>query len=448
METKRSLEETSWKEIRHRVIEVNPEFAQCIDEVSPSENYPLFKATYFYGDQLVIRGKSYLPTPSGHLAPMTDPEISDYIREHLSYNLYSNPVSLLLSKSLELFLPLEDNMISLYGLMPIKPGVISGTWRVLNPTHTNHPSFLWNMTAGSRSIFMLPKISDSRSHHKLQKEFGIRSEVPNSLLDHWQIFREIANSSEISESDPWKMEVIFFSRKWFEHLKDSAWKGFYNYLLDKAFNGSEYLRNQFVWDLVFSIIRKTKNIKPHAYIADIVKNLLSIGVGGVPGFAPALNNEQAPIKTIQKAYIDIYKLKEYCPVILQPTLFSMDPAISRSVYYLLNFPMSIEFSPKTNMKISNIADLCMIRNLLTTYLNEISSNKLNISETPYYAVCMQIEYKLFHSNSEQYYEIFDTSKIPTEDPSFLTSLIENNENTKFPHDSSVIKGGCIRIQKK
>lgn len=447
MEPIRELKELSWKEARKLVSSVNPELAECIDGINPSKDYRLFKATYLYGDQLVVCGESHLPTPSGELAPMRSSEISDYIKEHLSYNFFSNPANILLSKSLELFLPSEERAISLFGIMPVKPGLVSGTWRVLNPKNSNHPSFLWNMTAGARSIFMLPKISDTRSHYKIQKELGIQAEAPKNLLDHWEVFKQIANSPEEMRGKPWKMEILFFSKKWFDHLKDDAWKGFYNYLLDQAFSGSEFWRNQFVWDLVFSLIRKSKNIKPHAYIADIVKNLYAISAGGTPGFAPALDNEQAPVQLIQQVYTDVYKIKEYCPVILQPTLFSMDKKETRPVYYLLNFPTAIEFSPKTNMKVSNVADLCMVRNLLSIYKNEISSSNMKISSTPYYRASLEVEYKLFHSSADQYYEIYDTQNIPIEDAAFTKSLTKNSHN-KFPHDSSIMKGGCVRIKLK
>jgi hypothetical protein len=151
-----------------------------------------------------------------------------------------------------------------------------------------------------------------------------------------------------------------------------------------------------------------------------------------------------PASTIQEAYLKIYGIKEYHPTILQPTLFTMDKKISYPVYYLLNFQMATEFSPKSNMKVSNIADLCMIRNLISIYQSEISSNELNVQGTPYYEASKQVEFKLFHSNSAKYHEIFSTKNIPVEDPKLLKPL-NKNTHSKFPHDSSVIKGGCIRI---
>jgi hypothetical protein len=63
LEKVRELKEVSWKDARGQIQSVNPSLAREIDKLSPSKDYPLFKATYLYGDLLVVAGKSYLPTP-------------------------------------------------------------------------------------------------------------------------------------------------------------------------------------------------------------------------------------------------------------------------------------------------------------------------------------------------------------------------------------------------
>ena len=142
-------------------------------------------------------------------------------------------------------------------------------------------------------------------------------------------------------------------------------------------------------------------------------------------------------------------MKDYIPTIIQPAWLSRNREFLQPVYYSLSFPTAIEFSPKTNLKTSNITDLCMIRSLMTTYLNEISSNKLNIAGTPYYKIEKEIEFNYFHSDTDigQYHEIKNTALIPSEDPSFLKTLVET-KNKSFPHDSPLIKGGCIKIELK
>ena len=65
--------------------------------------------------------------------------------------------------------------------------------------------------------------------------------------------------------------------------------------------------------VVFSLIQTHKNIKPPAYITNIVKHLLAISVGALPGFRPAVNDAMAPVKKIQEIYIDHYNLKKHLP---------------------------------------------------------------------------------------------------------------------------------------
>jgi hypothetical protein len=48
------------------------------------------------------------------------------------------------------------------------------------------------MTAGARSIFMLPGISKTDSHNKLMQKLGLNLDVVQSLIEHWNIFKNIA----------------------------------------------------------------------------------------------------------------------------------------------------------------------------------------------------------------------------------------------------------------
>ncbi len=57
---------------------------------------------------------------------------------------------------------------------------------------------------------MLPKISETNSHNKLAQAFHLSNPSPRSLLDHWNIFREIANHPSLG--DPWTAEILFFQK--------------------------------------------------------------------------------------------------------------------------------------------------------------------------------------------------------------------------------------------
>jgi hypothetical protein len=148
------IEELSWENVRSDILKINPEFVDAVDKVGPDKKHTVFKIRYYYGDEILKRAVFHVPNEQGRLVPITDSSILPHIRESLGYNLGSNPVMMLLNNALEIFLPLEDRTISMNSL--VAPGRIVGTYRLLTDTPiSHHPAFVWDMTAGARSIFLL-----------------------------------------------------------------------------------------------------------------------------------------------------------------------------------------------------------------------------------------------------------------------------------------------------
>lgn len=280
-----------WKDIRDKLKPLNPEIVEIIDQISPDQKYPLYRATYPYGFKILKNGKLHIPTEFGFKA-IDDPSVPQSVSKDLMYNAGTNPVSIILKNSAEIYLERDSHTIPLYGIIP--PGKIFSTWRVLNPNKTHAPAFIWEMTSGARSVFMLPKISEAARHNKIKKEFKISCDKPNSLSKHWNIFKEIANSNTIEE--PWNCEFLFFSKNWFKNLDSPDWITLQKYLLKTAWTNSEYLRNLFTWNSVYSVIQETLGIKPNPYVADIAKHLISMVAGEMPGFAPVDDNSAAPVR--------------------------------------------------------------------------------------------------------------------------------------------------------
>lgn len=435
------MEELTWDQVRDDVMKVNPEFAAVVDRLSPSKEYTVFKATYPYGSEILKRGDLYVPNKEGELVSLKHHSISSHIRDSLDYNLDSNPVTLVLHNTLELFANLHDRTIPLYGLIP--SGKLFGLWRIMSPNKSHQPRFIWDMTAGARSIFMLPRISEVERHKKLKKVFHVSAEAPNKLMDHWQVFREISNHSNFHE--PWNSVVLFFSKKWFEHLNEYSWLDFNRYLLKTVWEGSEFWRNEFFWDLIFSIIQKIKDIKPSPYVMDTVKYLFAIGTGDLPGFAPAIDSSAAPIKGIQEAYLDVYNLKKYTPIIMQPILFDLHNRQHRPIYYSLQFPNAVELGHKFRNRSSAITDLYEVKSLINKYLRELVSGQFKVEETPLYDFIKMGTYDYFHNNVGHYHGIKENKEIPVEDDNFLFN--SRNGNDEFPITSSFVQG-CIRISQK
>lgn len=436
------IKKVTWKEVRHEVHKLNPSFAQLVDELNPSDDYFFVKATYPYGAPVLKQAVLMLPNDNGEIVPITDSSIDPKIRAVLDYNLNSNPVSMVLKNTFEIFLPLEDRTIPLNGL--IKPGATFGTFRVLHPNGSHQPKFLWNMTAGARSIFMLPKITEQKKHFILKKKYSLTAEAPRTLMHNWEVFRQIASHPEFSQ--PWDAQILYFSKSWFEHLDDKAWFAFYYYFHRAMWGGTEFHRNQPIWNLIFSIILKDYQGKPSAYITDTVKYLINVGIGAQPGFSPARDNMSGPIEGLQKVYIEDYGIRNYPPIIMQPNMFNLSDALSPPVYYSLQFPTAIEFGLSSRARSSHVSDLHEIRSLLVRYTQELLSDKFNILGTPVYDLFKQTDYDYFHNNTELHSGMRSATEMPADDKNLLTTVNGKIYDT-FPDMCSFVKG-CIRISHK
>lgn len=436
---KGNFEKLSWRQVRQDVAKVNAEFTKIIDEISPNDKHWIAKVTYPYGSLVMQKSVLMLPNKAGDIVPITDPTIDSSIQEGLGYNLNSNPVSIVLNNTFEIFLPLEDRTIPLSGL--IYPGTAFGAWRVLNPKRPEQPAFLWDMTTGARSVFMLPKITEFKKHMQLKKTYNLTVDVPHSLMEHWEIFKQLANYPSFPQ--PWNAEILYFSHQWFKHLNDNRWKPFYYYFHDSAWGGSELWRNQFIWDIIFSLILKNYETRLNADVMDTTKNLLYMGVGALPGFAPVRDNSAGPFEEIQRIYSKEYELRNYPPIIMQPALFNMYDKKTHPVYYSLQFPSAAEFKPSSRTRMSIISDLHEIRSLMNRCKHELLSDKFNLKGTSMSELFYRVQYDYFHNGVELHSGMRNSVEMAREDKALITTL-DGHLHDAFPDTCSFVKG-CIRL---
>lgn len=435
------MQKIFWADIKSQVEKVNPTFAKLIDERSPGQDFYFYKATYPYGAPVLNKAVLMIPNQTGEVVPITDASIASTIKEDLGYNLNSNPVSMILSNSFEIFLPLENSTIPLNGVM--RPGRLFGAYRILNK-NSYQPKFIWEMTAGARSIFMLPKISEENRHYKLQKAFDI-GETPKKLMDQWEIFRSLANHPDFPQD--WSAEILFFPKQWFDYLDDPDWMPFYYSFYRRMWEATEFGRNTPIWNLIFSIILQEFQGKASSYISETVKYLMYIATGAQPGFAPVTDNIAAPIRGIQQVYYDIYGLTKYPLIIMTPAFFNLDDPQSLPIYYSLQFPTATEFGKSTRMRNSFVDDLQEIKSLLVRCGKEILSDRFNVDNTPLQKAFQIIEFCCFHSIKELRSHMKNSLEIMQSDVRFSNNL----EGGKFPDFLSQkipFMSGGIRISHK
>lgn len=429
--------ELTWEQVRKEVKQINPELFAAIEKVSPDKTHTIYEASYPYGTEILQRAKFYLPNKAGKIVPIDDPSIDMKIQNALSYNMKSNPVMMSLDNALELFLPLGDHIIP-FGNLYTK-GRLFGAYRILNNLHCSHHAvFIWQMTAGARSVFMLAKISDAEKYKKLRKEFSLCIDKPRGFADHFELFREISEHSNFNKS--WNVRVLLFSKSWFEHLGSDTWMPFNNYLLQLVFNNTDYQRNIDFWNVAFPLI--LGDMRPKPFAAGVAKQLLAVGSGAVSGFAAALDNSAAPISELQRVCVDIYGI-DYAPIIMQPTSFQLHKNY-RPVYLPLKSYCTLACLSKSRERDNFSNDIYEIRQVLNAYIKGIIYGNFNLERTPFYEVAYKINFEYIHDDMEANW----TKKgaiLPAFDPTFIASTPYSK--MKFPVNSSFFNG-CVCISKK
>lgn len=436
-----ALQELTWNDVRKRVNVINPTLAKIIDKIDPDSSHTLFYAKYPYGSQILINGKMFLPNDMGELIPFEDPNISINIKNKIGYNLGTNPMSLVLSKTLDLFINLEDR-IALYGI--IEEGRIFGTWQVFDNKAKGDmvytPIPLWDLTAGGRSVFMLPKITEVAAFSKIRREFDLKSEPPKNLKDHWQIFKEIANHPTFGQS--WDTELLFFSKKWIESIHDPAWHELKTYISDIAWGGSEFWRNQFCWELTFSRIQSRRGIRPCPYATDIANHLLGMSIGAVPGFQALVDNRIAPVDGLMKVFEEIYGSR-YAPIIIGPATFNVFAPETQPVFYSFQYHTALKLSQKSSNRSSTVTDMYNIRALLNKYIDDIQNSELSIEGTVLYEIAKKVKFNFYHYSAEEHNKMINSNELYEVNQMFQNAIEQSSKKT-FPKNAPFLNG-CIEV---
>src|SRR3990167_1558640 len=198
-----SLQKLTWDSCRERVYAVSAPLATIIDALSPGEDMPLWQVSYPYGAE-VDDGQFYYPHEN-KLALLTDAHLPKELKADFSYAGLETPAGVMLRNSIELFIETPDRVIPHAVFMP---GDVFALWKWLDPQAVVHPTPLMCGTAGARSIFMLPNISDLAAHKKLRQDFNVRQSPPNQLMDQWSLFTALAKHSAAAAT--WRAEAILF----------------------------------------------------------------------------------------------------------------------------------------------------------------------------------------------------------------------------------------------
>lgn len=431
-----SFQEVSWESVADAVKKVNPRLHEIICDIDPGPEYRLYVGEYPYGVEILKYGKFQVPVPGYGMLPLRDDRVSKQIRQDLSYNIETNPVSLVLKNCVEVFLdkPVASNPIIFFRATE---GNVFGLTRVIYD-RPFQPAYLWNISSGMRSVYMLPKISQTKKYKRLRSELNIDVIAPNSIQDHWDIFRKISSQNL---EEVWSSKVLYFSGKWFEKLDDKAWHELRSYLWESTGRAFASVGNFFIWDIVFSSILRSRNIRPSLYVSNSVKYLCQIGAGLVPALEPYVNEMFMPCGLIQKVFVEVYGLGNYCPTLMGPAYFNLYDKNSIVYYSLQN--SNIFDTPKKKDGSSFVSYLYEIQSLYNKYKDEVLRDALNLGGTRLHDFFRNGQMQGCHPSFKKYSILKSTDFLFENDPRFSYSPYKKTNNEVAAH-SSLFKG-CFRF---
>lgn len=431
------LKKYTWGEVRQEVAKLQPEFAKQIDALSPGDDHVIYKARYPFGADILQNGVLYVPIENEQeqTVPITDNRVDKEVREALFASRVM-PMAIPLNRSVELYMSVNDRNLP---FSIAKPGKIMGLWGIQKDEISEFTKTVWNITAGGRAIHVLPKISDIKKFRRLKERFALPMEAPQSLDDHWQIIKGIANSKEFEEE--WYVDMLFFSEKWLDHLDDPAWESFDLHLFKLLWASNAHLRRQTVFYIEFSEACLQANSKPDPYIIETTRHLFNTAFGAVPSYTFAHNNQLLPLVGIQRALDEVYQLS-YAPSIV--TLDYLNPQIkSQALYYSLQVPTLSSILPKIRKSSTKLLDLYNIQGLLKRSLKLMVENTPEGQNALISKVGDTVRFDCFHAEPGDYRDIKYVEDIAEEDK--VIEQEEKHYGKNFCSTSAFLRG-CIRVK--
>ena len=427
-----SLKICEWKDVNKELVTVNPQLSKLIDNLNPPSHFKLLRVPYPFGATVMDSQQLYAVD-----AHFNEVLLNDLLPKTLADQAV--PLMISLNKASEISLETCERRMPFH---LIAQGEVLYSPDFFNQNETLGFNLPWKISSGARSIFMLPKVTDTNGHRRLYTQFRVQMQPPQSLWQHHKIFSQIAKASS-GEGDDWCSEMIIFTRPWFDEKNNSVdWQIFKNYLLQSNHPMRAYYRQQTIFKLFWSMLMPrlaSRYTKLRPYLVDTVNHLLSIASGTIPGFQAAGSSEMmAPIKRLERAYTEVYGLKEYLPIIMQPTYINANDK-KMPCYYSLTLPTVLEsyLGPRT---IPNV--IHELRDLKYTFeLFKESLQKENLLTTD--SCFSALDYSYFHLHALDQSNIRVTGSMPKADH-FLTATAGEYKDRVFPAASPFIRG-CVRM---
>ena len=273
--------------------------------------------------------------------PIRHNSVNKEVQNILNYN--DMPLFLTLHNDNEVFLDTGKRIIP---LNLFHKGHLSGVYEAMDFITNLKSKPIWSYASGSRTIMMLPKITDRTGLKRLRALYHIPSTVQvKHLSNHWELFKYIAQSKQFDQK--WHNTLLFFGKKWLAQNDSSPeWRKFREYLITQSWHEAHMVIDKIKFSLSwekFAEAISLRRLQPSHYLIDQMKHIISIAAGNYPAFRPVgTSQESAPIAGLQKAFVDVYALRNYLPTILNVCSLRDQYLNPQYVYYSLAFSTVLE----------------------------------------------------------------------------------------------------------
>lgn len=414
----RFIQVLSYSEARSSLNKVNPGLCKEIDALSVDDSYAILKVRYNYGDLLLNKSLFYVPDAQGNLIYRNAPECEKIVHDLLDYPS-PTPMMIPLNGVMEVFI---DHFKRPMPLVLGKAGHIFALTAVLEPECIIESLDYWSVSAGARSVLMLPKISHNTNHFRLCKTLGIKVKSPDSVHEHFNIFKAINKA----QKDPWTIDVLVFTKKWFADRDSISWRVFREYLFKIVWRNSYYgtivdLCNMFISE-------QTPKFKPSSDLLNTLHHVIAIAQSEKWGYRMAKDDISLPLSIIQQAYINNYKLQDYSPEIMIPGYLSDENLI----YYSLSYPNKFDFSHVQNKTVSRHDELMKLLDMIFHIQNCLKGDNSVLMNR-----VKNARFRGIHFDPDESNQIISTIELAKSFKSKYTGL-------EFPVNSSFFCG-CLKI---
>ncbi|MCF6806903.1 hypothetical protein L3V79_00660 [Thiotrichales bacterium 19S9-12] len=343
------IEKLSWADCKDLIRAVNEPFYQLLADYPGIERYTFEKYSYAYGQ--IICDEKYFYTPDG---------------KKVSENI---PFSIFLKKTFEMFLKIDDCIIT---KSVLAPGNLIYIASFLSGNYIKNAFKNISICAGTRSPILIGNFGNTAKYSEISKFLNHNIDQYAINEDNFFLFREICKGYD----SEWRAEFLAFPmelHKKLQEQRDVYSIKILNYIISYFLDREAFSINSEYYNLILSHIKRFySSMMNSSYINNIIVDMYKMACEYKPSYTLACNNESLPINDLHYIFNDIYKADTF-PFIMVPAIFSK---LDNRNYY---FSIPVHTASYKPEKIINLTEFSLkIKKLFEVYKESI--NKLNFSE--------------------------------------------------------------------